>query len=157
MTESHCVYVVTQDPSLVVRASHESLVLLLRADIEPLNINSFESAINYCILLTLCLKNTFIQFDVLYTHSLTIDYHIPLSILCCIVYHVLLINQTVYLGSESHELGDTMSIVFVFEIGSRQLLVEVEEREQRRELALIHFMLVIVHKLSIEVTRVVQF
>ena len=114
-------------PFLVVVASHECLGLFLGAGIETLIVDGFEAAIDHCIILTLCLKNTFVQIDVLHTHSLTIDYHITRNSLCCIVYYMLLINQTIHLGSKSHELGGAMLIVLVLENGSRQLLVEVEE------------------------------
>ena len=101
--------------------------LLLCADSESLIAVLLESAIDHCIILTLGLKNMLVQIDVLHTHSLTIDYHISWNILCCIVYHLLLINQTIHLGSKSHELGDAMPIVLVLENGTRQFLVEVEE------------------------------
>ena len=120
-------HIVITDPSLVIVESHECLGLLLRADGEPLIVDSLENAIYHNILLTLCLEYTLVLIDVLYTHSLTIDYHVTRYALCRIVYYILLINQTIHLGSESHELGDVMSIVLVLEDGSRQLLVEVEE------------------------------
>ena len=41
-------HVVFQDPSLVVRASHECLGLLLRADIEGLVVDAFEAAFDHC-------------------------------------------------------------------------------------------------------------
>ena len=46
MSERQCVHVVVQDPSLVVRASHECLGLFLRADIEALNVDWFEEVLN---------------------------------------------------------------------------------------------------------------
>ena len=127
MTERQCVHIVVQDPSLVVCASHKCLGLFLRADIEGLVVNSLEAAFDHCIFLLLGLKNTLVQFDVLHAHSLSIDHHIARNSLCCIVYHMLLINQTVHLRSKSHELCDAMSVVLVLEDGSRQLLVEVED------------------------------
>ena len=127
MPECQCMHIVVQDPSLVIGASHECLGLLLRADIESLIVDAFESVIDYCVPLTLCIKYTLVQIDVLHAHSLTIDYHIARNTLCCIVYHMLLINQIIHLVSESHELSDAMSIVLTLENGSRQLLVEVEE------------------------------
>ena len=157
MTKSQCVYIVVQDPSLVVSASHEGLGLFLRAIIEPLVINSSESAIDHSISLLLYLKHTLVQFDVLHTHSLTIDYHVTRNALCHIVYYILLINQIIHLGSESHELGDAMPVRLIFDNGSRQFLVEVEEGRERREFALVHFLFVIVHKMSIEVTCVIEF
>ena len=130
MTECECVHVVVQDSSLVVCASHECLGLFLCADIEGLVVNAFEAAFDHCIFLLLCLKDTLVQIDVLHAHSLTIDHDIARNSLCCIVYHMLLINQTVHLRSQSHELRDAMSVVLILEDGSRQLLVEVEERFQ---------------------------
>ena len=113
--------------SLVYRASHESLGLFHRADSEPLVADVLESAIDHNILLTLSLENTLVQINVLHTHSLTIDSYVSWKALCRIVYHIILINQTIYLGPESHKLGDTMPIVLTLEDGSRQFLVEVEE------------------------------
>ena len=86
-------HVVVQDPSLVVRASHECLGLFLRADIEGLVVDALEAAFDHCIFLLLCLKDTLVQIDVLHAHSLTIDYHIARNSLCCVVYYLLLINQ----------------------------------------------------------------
>ena len=130
MPECQCVYVVVQDPSLVVCASHECLGLFLRADIEGLVVDSLEAALDHCIFLLLCLKTTLVQFDVLHAHPLSIDYHIARNALCCIVYHLLLINQTVHCRSQSNELRDAMSVMVILEYGTRQLLVEVEERFQ---------------------------
>ena len=130
MPERQCVYVVVQDPSLVVRARHECLGLLLRADIEGLVVDALEAAFDHRISLLLCLKNTLVQLDVLHAHPLSIDHHIARNSLCYIVYHMLIINQTVHLRSQSNELRDAMSVVLVLEDGSRQLLVEVEERFQ---------------------------
>ena len=130
MFESQCVHVVVQDQTLVIRASHEWLGLLLRADVEALVVDAFEAAFDHCIFLLLCLKNTLVQIDVLHAHSLTIDHHIARNSLRCIVYHMLLINQAIHLRSQSNELRDAMSVVLVLEDGSRQLLVEVEERFQ---------------------------
>ena len=120
-------HIVIQDPSLVVHVSHECLGLFLRANSESLVVDSFECTIDHNILLTLGLKNTFVQIDVLHSHSLTITYYILWNSLCRIVYHMLLIHEAEHLGSESHELGDAMSIVLVFEDRSRQFLVEIEE------------------------------
>ena len=130
MTEFQCMHDVVQDPTLVVCASHECLGLFLCVDVESLVVDVLEGAIDHCIFLLLCLKNTLVQIDVLHAHPLSIDHHIARNSLCCIVYHMLLINQTVHLRSQSHELRDTMSVVFVLEYGTRQLLVEVEERFQ---------------------------
>ena len=99
MTERQCVYVVFQDLSLVIRTSHECLGLFLRGDIEGLVVDSLEAAFDHCIFLLLGLKDAFVQLDILYAHSLTIDHHIARYSLCCIVYHVLLIDQTVHLWS----------------------------------------------------------
>ena len=130
MPECQWMYVVVQDPSLVICASHEYLGLLLRADIEGLVVDALEAAFHHCIFLLLCLNNTLAQFDVLHAHPLTIDHDVARNSLCYIVFHVLLIDQTVHLRSQSHELRDAMSVVFVLEDRTRQLLVEVEERFQ---------------------------
>ena len=53
MTESQCVNIVIQNPSLVIRASHKGLGLLLRADIEGLVVDAFEAAFHHCISLLL--------------------------------------------------------------------------------------------------------
>ena len=119
MTEGQCVYIVIQDPSLVIGASHEILGLLHLADSEPLMVVALETTIDHSILLTLCLKYTLVQIDALNTHSLTIDYHILWNTLCRIGHYVLLINQIIHLWSKSHELGDTMIVVFILENGSR--------------------------------------
>ena len=118
-------HIVVQDPTLVVCASHESLCLFLRAYIESLVVDTFEATFDHCISLLLCLKYTLVQIDVLHTHSFSIDHDIARYTLCCIVYYMLLINQTVHLRSESHELGDAMSVVLILEYWSRQLLVEI--------------------------------
>ena len=129
MTERKCLHIVVQDPSLVVCASHECLGLFLRADIQSLVIDSFEAALDHCIFLLLCLKDALVQFDVLHAH-LSIDHDVARYSLCCVVYHMLLINQAVHLRSQSNELRDAMSVVLILEYGTRQLLVEVEERFQ---------------------------
>ena len=157
MPQNQCIHVVFQDPSLVVRASHECLGLLLRDDIESLVVDAFKAVFDHCISLLLCLNNTLVQIDVLYAHSLTIDHDVARCSLCCVVHHMLLIDKTVHLRAQSHEPRDAMPVMLILEDGSRQLLVEVEERFQWRELALVHFMLVVVHELSIEVARVIQF
>ena len=130
MSEGQCVHVIVQDPTLVIGARHKCLGLLLRADIEGLVVDAFEAAFDHCILLLLCLEDTLVQVDVLHAHSLTIDYHIARNSLCCVVYHMLFINQAVHLRSQSNELRDAMSVVLVLEDGTRQLLVEIEERVQ---------------------------
>ena len=130
MFERQCVHVVVQDPTFVICASHECLGLFLRADVESLVVDALEAAFHHCIFLLLCLNNTLVQIDVLHAHSLSIDHHIARNSLCCVVYHMLLIDQTVHLWSQSNELCDTMSVVFVLKDRSRQLLVEMEERLQ---------------------------
>ena len=130
MPEYQCVHVFFQDPHLVVRACHECFGLFLRADVEGLVVDSLEAAFDHCISLLLYLKDALVQLDVLHTHPLLIDHHIARYSLCCIVYHLLLIDQTVYLQSQTNELRDAMSVVFVLKYGSKQLLVEVEERFQ---------------------------
>ena len=117
---------VVQDSSLVVCASHECLGLFLRGDIESLVVNALEAAFDHCVFL-LCLKHTLVQIDVLHAHPLTIDHDIARNTLCCVVYHMLLIDKTVHLRSQTNELSDMMSVVFILEDGTRQLLVEVEE------------------------------
>ena len=123
-------HVVVQDPSLVIRASHECLGLFLRTDVESLIVDTLETAFDHCIFLLLCFEHTLVQLDVLHTHSLSIDHHIARNSLCCVVYHMLLINQTIHLRSQSHELRDAMPVVLVLEYRTRQLLVEVEKRFQ---------------------------
>ena len=130
MSECQCMHVVFQDPSLVVCASHECLGLLLRGDVESLVVDALETAFHYCISFLLCLKNTLVQIDVLHAHPLIIDHHIARNSLCCVVYHMLLIDKTVHLRSQPHELRDAMSVVLILKYGIRQLLVEVEERFQ---------------------------
>ena len=130
MPEYQCVHVFFQDPHLVVRACHECFGLFLRADVEGLVVDSLEAAFDHCISLLLYLKDALVQLDVLHTHPLSIDHHIARHSLCCIVYHLLLIDQTVYLQSQTNELRDAMSVVFVLKYGSKQLFVEVEERFQ---------------------------
>ena len=128
MTERQCMHVVVQDPSLVVRASHECLGLFLCGDTESLVVDSFEAAFDHCLSLLLCLKNTLVQIDVLHAHSLSIDHHVARNSLRRVVHYMLLIHQAVHLRSQTNELSDTMSVVLVLEDGTRQLLVEVEER-----------------------------
>ena len=70
---------------------------------------------------------------------------------------MLLIDEAIHLGSQTNELGNTMSVVFILEDRSWKFLVEVEEGCERREFALVHFLFVKVHELSIEVIRVIQF
>ena len=127
MSECQCMYVVVQNPTLVVCARHGYFGLFLRADMESLIVVAFEAAFNHCIFLLLCLNNTLVQIDVLHAHPFSIDHHIARHSLRCIVYHMLLINQAVHLRSQTNELLDAMSVVFVLKYGSKQLLVEVEE------------------------------
>ena len=112
-------HIVVQDPSLVVRASHECLGLFLRADVEGLVVDSLEAVLDHCIYLLFCLKDPLVQFDVLHTHSLTIDHDVARNSLRCIVYYMLLINQALHLRSQTNQLRDTMSVVFILEDGSR--------------------------------------
>ena len=60
MTKRESVYIVVQDPTLVIRTSHECLGLLLRCNIEGLTVNSLEATFDECILLLLCFKNTLV-------------------------------------------------------------------------------------------------
>ena len=132
MSERQCTHVVAQDPSLVVRTSHdECLGLFLRGNVESLVVDALEAAFDHCIpLLLLCLKNKLVQLDIFYAHSLSIDHDVARNSLCCVMYCVLLTNQAVHFRSKSHELRDAMSVVLVLEDGTRQLLVEIEERVQ---------------------------
>ena len=123
-------HIVVQDPSLFVRSNREGLGLFLRADIESLVVDALEAALDHCIFLILCLNNTRVHIDVLYYHPFSIDHDIARNSLCCIVYHMLLINQAVHLWSKSDELPDAMSVVLILQDETRQLLVEVEERFQ---------------------------
>ena len=136
MTECQCVYVVVQDPSLVVCASHKGFGLFLRADVEGLVVDAFEAAFDHCIFLFLCFKYTLVQIDVLHAHSLSINHHIVRNSLCCVVYHMLLIHQAIHLRSQSHELCDAMSVVLVLEDGSRQLLVKLRNDSNEGNLLL---------------------
>ena len=130
LTECKCVHVVVQDPSLVVCASHKGLGLFLRDHIESLVVDALGGTFHHCIFLLLCFENTLVQFDVLHAHPLSINHHIARNSLCYIVYYMLLINQAIHLRSQSNELGDAMSVVLILEDGTRQFLVEVEERFQ---------------------------
>ena len=130
MSKRKCVHIVVQDPSLVVHASHKCLSLFLRADIESLVLDALETALDSCISLLLGLKDALVQFDILHAHPLSIDHNIARNSLRCVMHYILLINQSVHLRSQSHELRDTMSVVFVLEDGSRKLIVEIEERFQ---------------------------
>ena len=148
---------VVQDPTLVVSASHEGFGLFFGGDIKVLVVDSLEAAFDYCISHYVCFKNTYVELDILHAYSLTIDHDIARNFLCCIVYHMLLINRTIHLWPKSHELCNAMSVVFFLEYRTRQLLVEVEERFQWSEFALVHFMVLVLHELSIEVARVIEF
>ena len=128
MTECQCMHIVVQNPSLVICSSHECLGLFLRGNIEGLVVDTLEAAFHHCISLLLYLKDALVQFDVLHTHSCTIDHHVARHSLCCIVYDVLLIDLAIHLRSQTNELCDAMSVVLVLEDGTRQLFVEVEER-----------------------------
>ena len=130
MPECQCMHIVVQDPTFVIGESHKCLGLLLRTDIEGLVVDTLEAAFNHCIFLLLCLKNTLVQLDVLHNHSLSIDYDVARCSLCYVVHHLLLIDKTVHLRSQTNELRDAMSVMLVLEDGSRQLLVEVDERFQ---------------------------
>ena len=103
MTERKCVHVVVQDPTLVIRASHECFGLLLSGNIEGLVVDAREAAFDHCIFLLLSLKNALVQLDVLHAHLLTIDHHIVRNSLCCIVYYMFLINQPSYASSVSNQ------------------------------------------------------
>ena len=60
MPECQCVYVVVQDSTLVVRASHNGLGLLICGDIEGLVVDAFEATFHHCVFLLLCFKNTLV-------------------------------------------------------------------------------------------------
>ena len=136
MPECQCVLIVVQDPSLVICASHECFGLLLRDDIESLVVDALEAALDHCIFLLLCLKYTLVQIDVLHAHSLSIDHDIARNSLRCVVYYMLLIDQTVHLWSQSYELRDAMSVVFILEDGSRQLLLKLKNDSNEGNLLL---------------------
>ena len=128
MSECQCMHIVFQDPSIVICACHECLGLFLR--------DSLEAALDHCISLLLCLKNTLIQIDVLHAHSLSILHNIARNSLCCVVYHMLLINQAVHLRSQSHEFSDAMSVVFVLEYGSSNFLLKLRNESNEGNLLL---------------------
>ena len=130
MAKRQCVYVVVQDPSLVICASQECLCLFLRGNVESLVVDALEATFDHCIFLLLCLKDTLVQLDVLHAQPFSVDHDVARNSLCCVVYHMLLINQAVHLWSQSNKLRDAMSVMLILEDGSRQLLVEVEERFQ---------------------------
>ena len=135
--------------SLVVRVSHEYPGLLLRANRESFLLMRLKlpSIIAFFLLSasrTYLNKSMFLHYFSLYIY---VDYYITRNSLCCIVCYILLINQTIHLGSEFHILFDAISVVLTLENGSRQFLAEVEERFQWRELALVHFLFVKVHEL----------
>ena len=111
MPECQCVDIVVLDPTLVVRASHECLGLFLRGNVEGLVVDAIEAAFDQCISLLLCLKDALVQIDVLHAHPLSIDHHVARNSLRCIVYHMLLVDQAVHLGSQSHELRDDVRCV----------------------------------------------
>ena len=136
MSECQCMHVAVQDSSLVVCASHECLGLFLRADIEFLVVDTLEAALDHCIFFLLSLNNTLVQLDVLHAHSLSIDHHIARNSLCCIVYHMLLINQAVHLRSQSNELCDAMSVVFVLEEGPGNFLLKLRNDSNEGNLLL---------------------
>ena len=130
MTKHKCMHVVVQDPSLVVCASHECLGLFLRADVEGLVVDALEAAFDHCIFFLLCLKDALVQFGVLHVHPLSIDHHVARNSLRGVMYYILLINQAVHLRYQTDELRDAMPVVLILKDGTRQLLVEVEERVQ---------------------------
>ena len=130
MTERQCMHVVVQNPSLVVRSSHECLGLFLRGDVKCLVVDALEDAFDHCIFLLLGFNDALVLFDILNAHSLSIDHDVARHSLCCVVYHMLLIYKTVHLRSQSNKLRDAMSIVLILKDETRQLLVEVEERFQ---------------------------
>ena len=119
MFECQCVHFVVQDQSLVICAKHEGLGLFIRDDIESLVVDALEAAFDHGVFLLLNLNNTLVQLDVLHTHPFSIDHHVARNFLCCIVYHLLLIDQTVHLRSQTYELRDAMSIIFILENWSR--------------------------------------
>ena len=157
MPEYQCMYIMVHDLSLVIRACHECLSMFLRGEIESLVIDTFKAVFNDYISFLLCFKYTLVQIGVLHNYSLIIDYHISWNSLSRTVYYVFLIQQTLYLWSESCELRDAMPIVFILQKRSRQLRVNVEEWWKQRELVLVHFLIFIVHELPLEVVRVIQF
>lgn len=91
-----------------------------------------------------------VQIDVFYTHSLTVDYHASWYFLYQIVHDVNLIDKSIHLRSKSHNLRDAMSVVLILQYGSWKLLVKVKEWWERKELAFVQFVFVIVHELPTE-------
>ena len=67
---------------------------------------------------------------------LAVDHDVARNSLCCVVYHMLLINPTVHLWSQSHKLRDAMSVVLVLEDGSRQLLLKLRNDSNEGNLLL---------------------
>ena len=70
MPERECTYIIITNPSLVVRGCYKCIGLFLRNDIEHLAINSLEGALNDCISLLVCLKDTLVHIDILHTRCL---------------------------------------------------------------------------------------
>ena len=91
-----------------------------------------------------------VQIDVFYTHSLTVDYHASWNFLYQIVHDVNLIDKSIHLRSKSHNLRDAMSVVLILQYGSWKLLVKVKEWWERKKLAFVQFVFVIVHELPTE-------
>ena len=123
------VYVVVQDLSFVVRASNECHGQFLRGDIESLVINSFEGTLYVFIPLHLGILSTLVHLVFLHAHSLTIDYHVARYSTCCIVYYMFLIDQTIYLRFQTHELGDTIYVVLILQKCPGRFLLKLRNDE----------------------------
>ena len=127
ITEYQYVNVVITDPTFVVCAYHQCIRLLHHVNCECLVVDVFECAVNHRIVLTTCFQYTFVQFDILHTHSTTLNHHNMRYTLDSIMHHVFLMHQAIYLRSKSYEFSDTMIIVFILVNRSWQFLIEIKE------------------------------
>ena len=128
MPECQCVYVVVQDPSLVVRASHKGLSLLLCADVEGLVVDTLESAFDHCHLPSSLLQGRAC------TARCSLRSFYPRQSRRCEVLPLLHCVRRAFHQSDSTSFGPspTNSVMrcplwLILEYGSRQLLVEIEE------------------------------
>lgn len=96
----------------------------------------FATTLDYRILISLILKGTLVLLDVVQAYSFIVDYHVARNSARRIRCHMLLFYQAIHLRSQTNKLCYVMSVVFVLEDGSRQLLAQVEERELLRSLFL---------------------
>ena len=131
MTECQCVYVVSKIHRLLSVQIMSVLVcsfvlilkawLLMRLKLPSITASSFFSAST-----TRLYSSMF--FTLILSPSITTLRGTPFAALCITCFSS--INQAVHLWSQTNELRNAMSVVLVLEDGSRQLLVEVEERFQ---------------------------